>query len=57
MTLEYLTEHGIITNWDDMGQIQLETFHVPAMCVAVEAVLPLCASGTQPISYLRKYFF
>lgn len=20
MTLEYLTEHGIITNWDDMGQ-------------------------------------
>ncbi|KAM5236655.1 actin, aortic smooth muscle isoform X2 [Numenius arquata] len=45
LTLKYPIEHGIITNWDDMEKIMFETFNVPAMYVAIQAVLSLYASG------------
>merc|ERR1712206_11113 len=45
LTLKYPIEHGIVTNWDDMEKIWHETFNVPAMYVAIQAVLSLYASG------------
>merc|ERR1712212_1424900 len=45
LTLKYPVEHGIITNWDDMEKICHQTFNMPAMYVAIQAVLSLYASG------------
>merc|ERR1712107_328412 len=45
LTLKYPVEHGIITNWDDMEKIWHDTFYMPAMYVAIQAVLSLYASG------------
>ncbi|XP_073526463.1 uncharacterized protein [Phyllobates terribilis] len=45
LTLKYPIEHGIVSNWDDMEKIMFETFNVPAMYVAIQAVLSLYASG------------
>merc|ERR1712173_489225 len=45
LTLKYPVEHGIITNWDDMEKIWHHTFYMPAMYVAIQAVLSLYASG------------
>merc|ERR1712095_19515 len=45
LTLKYPVEHGIITNWDDMEKIWHNTFYMPAMYVAIQAVLSLYASG------------
>ncbi|XP_073526467.1 uncharacterized protein [Phyllobates terribilis] len=45
LTLKYPIEHGIVNNWDDMEKIMFETFEVPAMYVAIQAVLSLYASG------------
>merc|ERR1712002_4167 len=45
LTLKYPVEHGIITNWDDMEKIWHHTFNMPAMYVAIQAVLSLYASG------------
>ncbi|XP_072897516.1 actin, larval muscle-type-like isoform X3 [Hemitrygon akajei] len=51
LSIKYPVEHGIVTSWDDMDkiwrmcQILFEGFEVPAMYVAVQAVLALYASG------------
>ncbi|MEQ2264324.1 Actin, aortic smooth muscle, partial [Xenotaenia resolanae] len=56
LTLKYPIEHGIITNWDDVEKIwhhafynelriMFETFKVPAMYVAIQALLSLYLSG------------
>ncbi|XP_059494075.1 actin, macronuclear-like isoform X4 [Stegostoma tigrinum] len=49
LSLKYPIKHGIVVSWDDMEKIwrhmMFECFKVPAMYVAVQAVLALYASG------------
>ncbi|XP_048397835.1 actin-6-like isoform X4 [Stegostoma tigrinum] len=45
LSIKYPVEHGIVTSWEDMDKMLFETFELPAMYVAIQAVLALYASG------------
>ncbi|XP_065266678.1 actin-related protein T3 isoform X3 [Emys orbicularis] len=45
LSIRYPVEHGIVTSWADMEAILFERFEVPALYVAIQAVLALYASG------------
>ncbi|XP_075425542.1 actin-related protein T3 isoform X2 [Ascaphus truei] len=49
LSIKYPVEHGVVTSWDDMEliwkNILFENFKVPAIYIAIQAVLALYSSG------------